>query len=144
MVSVIEAGQLATVVCALLEPDACKITFTSAGHLPPLLLSDGEARFLESEVGPPIGVDATATYVARTIDAPADATLIAYTDGLVELRGESLDRGLERLRNAAGGEDAELAELLDRLVRELPPGSPQDDIAIVGVRWTAHPKTQAR
>ncbi|MGH2877415.1 MAG: PP2C family protein-serine/threonine phosphatase, partial [Solirubrobacteraceae bacterium] len=144
MVNVVEAGQLATVVCALLDPDARRITFTSAGHLPPLLLAGGEARFLETEVGPPIGVQQGAAYVASTIEVSEHATLVGYTDGLVELRGENLDRGLERLRIAASGEDEGLPALLDRLVSELRPGSPQDDIAIVGVRWTAQTQTATR
>ncbi|MGH2856222.1 MAG: PP2C family protein-serine/threonine phosphatase [Solirubrobacteraceae bacterium] len=137
MVSVAEGGQLATVVCALLEQDAGRVTLASAGHLPPLLLANGDASFLETEVGPPLGVQSGADYSAHTFDVPASATLVGYTDGLVELRNESLDQSLERLRTAAGGEDAELPELLDRLVKKLPAESHPDDIAIVGVRWTA-------
>lgn len=137
LVSVADSGQLATVLCALVDVDARRITVTSAGHLPPLLISHGEGHYVEAEVGVPIGVEAGASYASTTISAPEAATFVAYTDGLVELRGESLDQGLARLRKVASHVDGALPELLSTLVRELPHGSSEDDIAIVGVRWTS-------
>ena len=137
LVSVADSGQLATVLCALVDIEAHQITITSAGHLPRLLVGDGESRYVQTEIGVPIGVEAGATYTSTTVAAPRGGTFVAYTDGLVELRGESLDQGLERLRAAVGGDDSELPDLLNRLVTELPYGSSEDDIAIVGVRWTS-------
>jgi serine phosphatase RsbU (regulator of sigma subunit) len=99
------------------------------------LLSDGVGRYLESEIGLPIGVEAGASYSATTISAPPAATFVAYTDGLVEQRGEDLDQGLARLRDVASGNNAGLQELLNKLVRELRQGPAEDDIAIVGLRW---------
>ena len=111
------------------------MTVTSAGHLPPLLLSNGESRYVESDVGLPIGVQEGTVYKATTVTVPPEATVVAFTDGLVETRGEALDRGLERLRVAATSHDVGLPELLGRLVSEMTNGRSQDDIAIVGVRW---------
>ena len=91
------------------------------------------ARFVESDVGLPIGVDANASYRSATVLLGDEGTLVAYTDGLVEHRGESLDEGLSRLREAAAAETASLAELLSELLSELPASA--DDIAIVGLRW---------
>ena len=93
--------------------------------------------YVDAEIGVPIGVETGTTYVSTTVSAPAAATFVAYTDGLVELRGESLDQGLARLREVATRHDAALPDLLSTLVRELPHGSSEDDIAIVGVRWTS-------
>ena len=76
---------------------------TSAGHLPPLILSNGGGHYVEVAAGLPIGVEAGSSYTATTVAAPAGATFVAYTDGLVELRGESLDEGLERLPCRGGG-----------------------------------------
>jgi serine phosphatase RsbU (regulator of sigma subunit) len=137
LVSVADSGQLATVLCALVDVEAHQITIASAGHLPPLLLGDGVGRYVETDVGLPIGVEPGVAYPSTTVAAPASATFVAFTDGLVELRGESIDAGLERLRAAATGDTAELSELLSRLVTDLPHGSSEDDIAIVGVRWTS-------
>jgi serine phosphatase RsbU (regulator of sigma subunit) len=137
LVNVSQDGQLATVLCLLLDSERREIHLTSAGHLPPLLISGRRADYLDCEVGLPIGVDAAAAYVSRTISVPATGTLLAFTDGLVERRGESLDEGLARLRDAATGHDDALPELLGRLVAELHSQPSEDDTAIVGLRWTS-------
>jgi serine phosphatase RsbU (regulator of sigma subunit) len=136
LVDIAESGQLATVLCAMVDTESRRLSVTSAGHLPPLLISDGEARFLDSDVGLPIGVEPDSAYHSTTVTVPATATMVAFTDGLVERRGESLDEGLERLRAAAAGHHVGLSELLGKLVSELVDGRSEDDIAIVGVRWT--------
>ena len=137
LLQVTTSGQFATVLCAVIDTDRYRVTVASAGHLPPLLLSDGRGDYLESAVGPPIGVQAGAAYAATTVSVPREATLLAFTDGLVERRGESIDRGLARLRAAAIGAATDLPELLSRLVNEVRQGSSDDDTAIVGLRWTA-------
>ncbi len=64
------------------------------------------------------------------------AILVAYTDGLVERRGELLDVGT---RAAAAGGASTRHPLLDQLVaglaRELPGEEHSDDTAIVGIQW---------
>ena len=137
LVNVAESGQLATVLCAVVDVDARRITVTSAGHLPPLLISNGQSSYVDAEIGVPIGVESGSSYASTTISAPEGATFVAFTDGLVELRGESLDQGLARLREVATRQSAGLPDLLSTLVCELPHGSSEDDIAIVGVRWTS-------
>jgi serine phosphatase RsbU (regulator of sigma subunit) len=137
LVSVSTDGQLATVSCLLLDIGRHEINLTSAGHLPPLLVADGRCDFLSCEVGLPIGVDASASYVSRTIAIPRTGALLAFTDGLVERRGESLDEGLARLRRAAAAYDGELPALLNTLVLQLHHEPSEDDIAIVGLRWTS-------
>jgi serine phosphatase RsbU (regulator of sigma subunit) len=136
LISVNRSGQLATILCALVEVETRNVTVTSAGHLPPLLISDGSGEFIQSEVGVPIGVSARARYVSTAVAAPPAATLLAFTDGLVERRGESIDAGLARLARAATSHPAALDELLDRLVEDLRTGHGDDDTAIAGLRWT--------
>ncbi len=129
-------GQLATVLCAVIDIPAKRITLASAGHLPPLMISGGDGQYLECEVGLPVGVESDASYRSSTISVPANATLLAFTDGLVERRGESLDSGLARLRTAACRNHSGLGDLLSRLLTDLRTGPYDDDTAIVGVRWT--------
>jgi hypothetical protein len=135
LVSVKSSGQLATVLCALIDPEARELTITSAGHLPPLLISDGRGEFVKTDVGLPIGVDRNATYRSVTISVAPGATLLAFTDGLVERRGESIDVGLGRLREHATSNHATLDELLTRVVSNLRHDGPEDDTAIAGIRW---------
>jgi serine phosphatase RsbU (regulator of sigma subunit) len=137
LVDVTKSGQLATVLCAMVDTEQRRLTITSAGHLPPLLISDGAGQYVDTEVGPPIGVDASTPYHSTTVTVPPSATVVAFTDGLVEKRGESLDEGLERLRETATRHHVGLPELLGTLVTELVNGRSEDDIAIVGVRWTS-------
>jgi len=135
LMNVTTSGHIATILCALVDVDRHHITITSAGHLPPLLISDGSGTFMHSEVGVPIGVRSGVRYTSIGFDAPPAATLLAFTDGLVERRGESIDAGLERLERAATSHPADLDELLDRLVTDLRPEERDDDTAIAGLRW---------
>src|SRR4029077_6140587 len=90
----------ATVLCALIDVDAHKVTVASAGHMAPLLLNGRGGEFVEVEVGVAIGIArrTRSDYQEVTTSVPQRATLVAFTDGLVERRGEILDVGLARLR----------------------------------------------
>jgi serine phosphatase RsbU (regulator of sigma subunit) len=61
--------------------------------------------------------------------------LIAYTDGLVERRGEMLDVGLERLQAAASLDSSSLDNMLSGIVTVLSGDTPTDDIALIGLKW---------
>jgi serine phosphatase RsbU (regulator of sigma subunit) len=135
LVSVKSSGQLATVLCVMVDPDARELTLTSAGHLPPLLISNGRGEFVKTDVGLPIGVDRNAGYTSVTVPVAAGATLLAFTDGLVERRGESIDVGLGRLRDHATSNHATLDELLTRVVSNLRHDGSEDDTAVAGIRW---------
>jgi serine phosphatase RsbU (regulator of sigma subunit)/anti-sigma regulatory factor (Ser/Thr protein kinase) len=133
MVETTAEGTFATVICGALDATAGTLTVARAGH-PDLLLVDREgARFLDAPLGPPVGVDPSWTYSSVTLDLPADTTLLAYTDGLVERRREHLDIGLERLRRAALAE-MPIAQLVSHLVDSLVVGG-DDDVAVLGLRW---------
>ncbi len=69
-------------------------------------------------LGPPVGVDSAWSYTSVTHVLPDGATLLAYTDGLIERRREHLDIGLERLRVAALA-DLPIDELVPHLVDAL-------------------------
>ena len=125
----------ATVLCALIEVDPHRLTVASAGHVPPLLLDHGHARFVEFDVGAPIGVAGGEPFQQRTVQVPPNATLVAFTDGLVERRGESLDAGLARLRNAAAAQPPTLEGLLAKLAGDLASEDHHDDTALVGIQW---------
>jgi hypothetical protein len=137
VVNITRDRHFATVICALIDTKSHDITLVNAGH-PPVLLRVGDAtEFLVTPTGPPIGVPSDHRYVPTTVTIPPGATLIGYTDGLVERRGENLDLGLERLRRAVddAAEDNELDDLLGELVDRLTPDGPADDVALIGVRW---------
>lgn len=129
-------GYFATVLCAEVDVEGRKVRVASAGHLPPLILTSTGSRYLPVDSQPPLGVGVAKGYTIATFDIPTGATLLAYTDGLIERRGTSLDEGMEKLRQAAEGPSASLSELIGRLIEMLISGHPDDDAAILGLRWT--------
>jgi anti-sigma regulatory factor (Ser/Thr protein kinase) len=77
-------------------------------------------------------------YTVETRGLPVGATVLLYTDGLVERPGELLDTGLERLSLAATGEEGGPERLCDGLVRRLvPTGAASDDVAVLALHSPA-------
>jgi serine phosphatase RsbU (regulator of sigma subunit) len=126
----------ATVLCAQIGLNDREMRIASAGHLPPLLLDGERTDFVELETDPAIGLrQVRPRYRESIASLPHAATLIAFTDGLVERRGEVIDAGLTRLRLLASNTHEPLGELISTLARELTLGEQRDDTAIVGVQW---------
>jgi PAS domain S-box-containing protein len=127
-----EESQMATMLYLIVDPAASTVRWVNAGHPPPLVVSRGEARFLEGTASVPLGVLPFPTYeeVTARLD-PGDALLL-YTDGLVERPGEHLDRGLEQLTEAVRGAPDDPQGLLDHLLATLvPAGGASDDVALL-------------
>lgn len=92
--------ELATLLVASYSPNRRSLTVASAGHPPPLMAPLGAPpAYLDVEPGPPIG-SLPGEYSETVVEVPEGATLVLYTDGLVEQRGDSLASGLEALRQA--------------------------------------------
>jgi anti-sigma regulatory factor (Ser/Thr protein kinase) len=125
---------MTTLVYAVLDPADESLELVSAGHPPALLIDPaGGAQFLDVDGGVALGATQASTYRSERFGLSAGTTLFAYTDGLVERRGESLDAGLERLRTIAQGAigaDALCSAVLDGLVRD----APADDVAFIAAR----------
>jgi serine phosphatase RsbU (regulator of sigma subunit)/anti-sigma regulatory factor (Ser/Thr protein kinase) len=132
-VSGLEQGQITTALYGVLDPRSGALTLSSAGHLPPLLVPVlGEPEYLAVEPGPPLGVGGP--YAQHTVTVPRGATLLLFTDGLVESRVRPVDVGMEALRAAARGlsEPEDLCEkALVALGRD---NAHDDDTAMLAVR----------
>jgi serine phosphatase RsbU (regulator of sigma subunit) len=61
--------------------------------------------------------------------------LLAYTDGLIERRDETLDVGMKRLADAATRHASTLDDLLDSIISKLTGDKPSDDVALIGLKW---------
>ena len=112
-----------------------RLEFSSAGHPPPLLVThEGVGRYLEDGANPLLGVAYDRPRTSAVAVLPPRSTLLFYTDGLVELPGEHLDEGLERLRrNAETLARAPLDVFSDQLLARVPMAR-KDDIAMIAVR----------
>ncbi|WP_369258390.1 SpoIIE family protein phosphatase [Geodermatophilus amargosae] len=131
------------------------ITWSSAGHPPPLLLhDDGSVDVVTDRVGFPLGVDPRHPRPEHHLVLPVRSTLLLYTDGLLEQhdagggrsadgRGtpagagaRDIDRGLERLADLlADNAGLDLESLCDRVMTTLlPAGGAADDVALIAIR----------
>ncbi len=131
----------ATVLCATIDIADRSITIANAGHPAPLLVDSTEASFLATDVGPPIGVTANVRYGSTCHRVAPGATVLLFTDGLFERRGESVDAGMERLRQAVPRSFESLDAVIDGLLAHQITDESHDDTAIIGVRWTSSPTT---
>jgi serine phosphatase RsbU (regulator of sigma subunit) len=126
----------ATVLIGLVNNHTRELTVASAGHLPLLMVHDGVGEYVAAPVGVPLGIDGP-HYESMTIQIPEGATLIAYTDGLIERRAAPIDDGLARLRDAALATTGSVEELLSVVIDSLFAGhNCEDDTAVLGIRWS--------
>lgn len=127
-------GHMTTVLVGLGNWRTGELTMASAGHLPPLLLTDQAASFVPMTPGPPLGVG-TVHHHATKVALPIGATLVLYTDGLIERRGEPIDAGMERLAQVADPlAHTSPADLVSRLVGQLRRPDDIDDVAVLALR----------
>ncbi|WP_254127288.1 SpoIIE family protein phosphatase [Aquihabitans sp. G128] len=132
--------ELATAVVARVDLEADTLTWSNAGHTPPLLVTDGHVTVLDDYLGAMLGIGTPSDRRQRTVPFPPGSTLVFYTDGAIEDPELSLDEGLARLTEAVrtsaedGTEaicDAVVASTLDDGLDR------RDDIAILVVSRVA-------
>ncbi|MER6257761.1 SpoIIE family protein phosphatase [Streptomyces sp. NPDC001584] len=129
----------ATMVMGRYQPWDHRLTWVRAGHLPPLLIREGEASFLRQPEGTLLGAAFDSTYGQAVTDMLPGDHLLFYTDGLVEEPGEDIEVGLAHLadtvvRLVREGRSGMLAKTLARLR----PGN-RDDICVLEVHVPDEP-----
>ncbi|WP_436790087.1 PP2C family protein-serine/threonine phosphatase [Yinghuangia sp. YIM S10712] len=134
----VEGALATTAVKVVVDTRNRRISYSSAGHPPPVLAhTDGAFDLLDQATDPPLGARPAHTTRPRAECpyAPGD-TLVLYTDGLIERRGEDIDAGLHRLTDALAHNTAHSPErLADSLLTRLGVSSGgRDDVALVVVR----------
>jgi PAS domain S-box-containing protein len=130
-------GALVSCIYAIFEPATASITVANAGHLPPALINPhAGVEFLDGEGGIILGVTGQ-TLTETCHPFPPGATLVLYTDGLVESPAIEIAAGTRRLR-AALTQPGDLHTTADRLLTIIDrDGDYDDDIALLLVRATA-------
>jgi anti-sigma regulatory factor (Ser/Thr protein kinase)/putative methionine-R-sulfoxide reductase with GAF domain len=147
---------MATASYAIFDSGTAELSIATAGHPPPLIIPpSGAPHFLQVDPGPPLGVVRHPEFVETSITLPGEGMVLLYTDGLIEVRGESMEMGFDRLVAAAGGAPS-ADELCTQVTRALVlPGGMPDDVALVtlrnsqirervGMRFPAEPTALAR
>jgi PAS domain S-box-containing protein len=128
-----------TVFCAVIDPRASTVRYSSAGHLPALLANlDGTVGKLEDAVSPALAVTADCERTEATARLTAGSTLLLYTDGLVERRLEVIDAGIQRVCEAlADSRYLSPEQVADHLSARLPGDAHADDVALLVYRQPA-------
>ncbi|MFD5097587.1 SpoIIE family protein phosphatase [Streptomyces albidochromogenes] len=130
---------MATMILARLtlgEDTLWRLRWTNAGHPPPLLIThDGQAHYLNEAHGLLLGTGVTRPRPDAVTTLPPRATLLLYTDGLVESPKHSIDHGLNRLRrHAAALAHRPLDSFCDSLLDQVRPNDNDDDVAMIALR----------
>ncbi|MBF9072021.1 SpoIIE family protein phosphatase [Streptacidiphilus fuscans] len=125
----------ATAVCGHFDPEDRLLHWTSAGHLPALLLREGRARLLEAAPHLLLGAVADVHYGEAQIELRRGDLLLLFTDGLIERRHSSLDDALALLCRVVEqlAPDADLDAQADALLAAAV-GDTDDDASLVLVR----------
>ena len=141
----IPGAECTTVFCAILDLAAGTVTYSCAGHPPPILVTAGEDyRLLDQARSLPLAMlPADWRRIQATATLPPGATLMLYTDGLVERRNQPLDKGID----AAAVTVAEHAQdhpddVADHVMSAMTPAAgDEDDVAVLIYRHPPAPLT---
>jgi anti-sigma regulatory factor (Ser/Thr protein kinase)/GAF domain-containing protein len=133
-------AQCTTAVCAVLNPDTGELVYSSAGHPPPILvLADGTTRMLDEGHTIALGIRPDWSRPEAHVTMPARATLVLYTDGLVERRRIAWEQGISRVVDLVqDGGASTLDDVANQIMSGLAPsGGYQDDVVLMLYRHPA-------
>ena len=171
--SLLRIDTTVTAVAARLEqtPDdeaagTTTMRWSSAGHPPPLVAIHPESPLTPETTGASLpldpadvqvdalweqahhmllGIDPSARRTDAAVSLPRGSTVLLYTDGLVERRGQDVVDGVELLRGVVAelvAQQVGLDDLCDEVLRRMLPEFPEDDVALVAIRL--HPEDRPR
>ncbi|HKP89512.1 MAG TPA: SpoIIE family protein phosphatase, partial [Thermoleophilaceae bacterium] len=131
-----ELRDMATALCLAYNPATGRLRTANAGHMAPIVISErGEVRSLDGATALPLNVDASVRFVEADAVVDPGSTVLLYTDGLIERRGETLSdsvRELERALEAAPqGAEALCGFIAERARAD---DGPPDDVALLAFR----------
>ncbi|MET7732080.1 GAF domain-containing SpoIIE family protein phosphatase [Streptomyces sp. NPDC005402] len=140
----------ATALIARFRPGEPEVLWASAGHPPAVVrAADGTARVLDAKPGVMLGIPLPYVYTDQRAELPPGSSLVLYTDGLVERRGQGIDPGIGRLGRALEAlNTAELEQDLDAaadaLLKPLLYDSERDDDVCLLLCHTVPPTVRER
>lgn len=127
-------GHIVTVLVGVGNWRTGEVTVANAGHPLPLLVTGQDASFVPMTVGLPLGAGPGA-YDSATFTLSVGDTLMVYTDGLVERRGENLEAGMHRLLETACPLAARpLPGFVSEVLTSMRDEGTADDIAVLALR----------
>ena len=131
------SGAFVTMVCLTVDASTGQVSAASAGHPPIRVLSPGGTVGALAPSGLALGVEADQEYEQEGMELPPGAALCLVTDGLIEVRRDGEQYGVERLDAAlAAGSELPAQQLAEHVVADARrfAGEPGDDYAVVVIR----------
>ncbi len=132
MIRHVNEDEMITAACVAIDLLDGVVTYSCAGHPPPLLLDRGTGTVarLDGASSPPLGVAEPSDVFEQQRPLPERATFALYTDGLVERRGESIEDGIDELARAmCSGPEITAEATLNAIGSSI--GAPSDDVALL-------------
>ena len=130
-------GEFATMVAAVFDPESGLLSYSSAGHPPPLLRrgGSGEVIRLDDANGPVLGPFEDSVYSEGTVAVHAGDVLVLYSDGLVEHRGQNVQTGIAHLERVIASWSPNALLDCEALADRVAPSPHADDICLLVVRF---------
>ena len=114
-----------------------QLTYCNAGHLPPLIVKDGQCRWLEmKEVNVILGLDSTYHFTERSTTLEHGEQMIVFTDGVTEAENDRKELlGFDRLLNLLHDAQQPIDDqtVYDIVCRYSAHAEQSDDIAIMNI-----------
>jgi serine phosphatase RsbU (regulator of sigma subunit)/anti-sigma regulatory factor (Ser/Thr protein kinase) len=136
-----EGELFVTMLYGAVHPETGDVELASAGHPLPAVLfglasraaGSPRGRKVTMDVGPPLGIEGARPSHRLRLDV--GDILVAFTDGLLERRGETLDEGELRLLEVLGGVPPGGPRRVAQFVMDamVQPDSQEDDCAVLAV-----------
>jgi anti-sigma regulatory factor (Ser/Thr protein kinase) len=131
---------MATASYAIFDPETARLRIATAGHPPPIIISEREARVLDVAPGAPLGGFPYGTCPEQEFSLQTGETVVLYTDGLVERRGVPLTESIEKLASALAGVQGAERACQTAIRAMVPEEGLADDVAIVAMQSTQIPE----
>ena len=131
------ASKFVTMIFAVVNPAERKITFASAGHLPPLFADASGARFLKADAGLPLGL-MECEFSEHEIEMPPGSRIFLYSDGVTEAINSDLEEyGADRILDHVANQTATVASLLGDMDKFTSGQPKSDDVTVVMIAAAA-------
>jgi PAS domain S-box-containing protein len=139
------ALSLCTTLCVALTPE--RVVFSSAGHPMPLLVAPDRSVREIGEPGRLLGLPHAYDWHDQELAIEPGETIVLYTDGVTDTRGDQQRFGDDRLRtlltHAASSSPTELLARLDSELASFQVGAQADDTAVIAMRLQTTPSREA-
>jgi phosphoserine phosphatase RsbU/P len=128
------SGRFVTMVYAVLDPARGTLTYANAGHLPPLLVDGAGAKFLQTDMGLPLGIR-HGSFSETTVELPEQFRIALYSDGITEATGpDDEEYGPARLAAYVQRPDACPETLLEDVRKFANGAGLRDDATVIMLR----------